>query len=81
MRKTTLYIEDDLIVKAKLKAIEDPSLNVTKIINDALRKYLDGGKTPKDNFKELRKALGSSKGFKKVSDPVKYQRALRSEWE
>lgn len=81
MKKTTLYIEDDLIVKAKLKAIEEPGSNVTKIINEALRKYLNSENVPKDNFSGLRKALGSSKGFKKVSDPVKYQKKLRSEWE
>jgi len=80
MKKTTLYIGDDLIRKLKEETIRE-NQSMTDIINRALRKYLeDRRKTPK-KFENLKKALGKSAVLRKISDPVEYQRKLRSEWE
>ncbi|MEW6200780.1 MAG: ribbon-helix-helix protein, CopG family [bacterium] len=80
MKKTTLYIRDDLVRKLKEETIrEDRSM--TDIINEALRKHLENKGKTSEKFENLKRALGKSAAFRKVSDPVEYQRKLRSEWE
>jgi hypothetical protein len=80
LKKTTLYLEDDIIRKIKELSITMPDTNMTKIINDTLRKGLGIETGKKKRFYYLKKALGSSKCFQNT-DPVEFQRKLRSEWD
>lgn len=81
MKKTTLYIEDDLLMKIKERTVRKPGTTLTRIVNDALRKYVDERPAGGAKFEKLKKALGSSPKFRKVKDPAGYQRELRSEWD
>lgn len=80
MKKTTLYIEDDLVRKLKEETIRLPNSSMTKIINEALRNHFDAPESWAGKFENLKKAYGTSEVFKNV-DPVEYQRKLRSEWD
>ncbi|MFA6451545.1 MAG: ribbon-helix-helix protein, CopG family [bacterium] len=80
MRKTTLYLEDDIVKKIKELAIEEAGSSMTKIINDTLRQGLGIEKSKTKRFYYMKKAHGSAKCFGKT-DPVAFQRKLRSEWD
>lgn len=82
MKKTTLYIEDEILKKLKLRTIQGEGASMTALINDALRNFLsERPSLPRDKFQNLKQARSSSPAFKKIKDPVAYQKKLRSEWD
>jgi hypothetical protein len=82
MKKTTLYIEDELVRDLKRKAMLETGSSMTAIINEAIREYLSGETTKdKNRFPNLKKARGGSRALKKAGDPVEYQRKIRAEWD
>ena len=81
MKKTTLYIEDELMRKLKERSARQSETNMTRIVNDALRQYLKEPVPAAKRYEYLDKALGCSETFKKMKDPVAFQRKLRSEWD
>jgi hypothetical protein len=81
MKKTTLYIEDDLFRKIKEKTVRTPDATITGIVNESLRKYFEGPGGTTARFKHLKKAFGTSEAFHKIADPVAHQKKLRADWD
>ena len=80
MKKTTLYLEDDIVQKLKEETLRRPGASMTSIINNALRWYIDSGPVS-ESREALLKGFGRSSAYKKVKDAVAYQKMLRSDWD
>jgi len=80
MKKTTVYIEDDIYKRIKSLSFEQPSSSMSKIVNEILRKEFGLEKKRVKRFYYLKKALGTSKSFDGI-DPVEFQRKIRAEYD
>ncbi len=78
-RKTTLYLEEDDIRELKRIALEEPNQNMTTLIKQAIRQFINIHRNKKRSFEELMKYKGSAKE-NYFGDGVDFQRSVREEW-
>lgn len=79
-RKTTLYMEEEDIRELKKLALEEPNQNMTSLITQAVRHFINDKKEKQNSFAGLKKCKNSVKK-NYFGEGVKLQRKLRKEWD
>lgn len=78
MLRQTFYISEEVSQKLKIEAHKKKK-KLSRLVDEALRSFLFSPKKEKKDDHSLLAYAGKFKSFKNT-DPIEYQKSLRSEW-